>query len=113
MDCTVKKTYFYEDGALWVGHVTSEDIHLRAQVFLLRLWNSGCDWAIITFVWMQNLLKQEIQNVISGKSQVRFGAAIQTVAGYLSTSTKSGTSVEGTKSLKQQETMIISITICR
>ncbi len=53
---------------------------------------------------MQNLLKKEIQHVISGKSQVRFGAAIQTVAGYLSTSTKSGTSVKNAKSLKQQET---------
>jgi len=37
MDCTVKKTYFYERRALRVGHVTSEDIHLGAQVFLLRL----------------------------------------------------------------------------
>jgi len=62
---------------------------------------------------MQNLLKKEIQHVISGKSQVRFGAAIQTVASYLSTGTKSGTSVKNAKSLKQQETMIISITICR
>ena len=53
---------------------------------------------------MQNLLKKEIQHVISGKSQVRFGAAIQTVASYLSTGTKPSTSVKGTKSLKQQET---------
>ncbi len=55
-------------------------------------------------MWLQNLLKKEIQHVISGKSQVRFGAANQTVASYLSAGTKPGTSVKNAKSLKQQET---------
>ncbi len=35
---------------------------------------------------MHNHLKNELHNILSGKSEVRFGTIIQTIAGYLSQS---------------------------
>lgn len=52
---------------------------------------------------MLNQLKYELHNVLSGKSEVRFGTALQTVAGYLSDGTPSGSTVENTKHFKEQE----------
>ncbi len=52
---------------------------------------------------MLNQLKYELYNVLSGKSQVRFGTTIQTIAGYLSNGTPPGSTVENTKHFKEQE----------
>ena len=52
---------------------------------------------------MLNQLKYELYNVLSGKGQVRFGATIQTIAGYLNDGTPTGSTVENTKHFKEQE----------
>ncbi|MBK5194118.1 MAG: hypothetical protein JJE07_13105 [Flavobacteriaceae bacterium] len=52
---------------------------------------------------MQNHLKNELHNVISGKSQVRFGATIQAVANYLSDGTQSSPKAEDSKQIREQE----------
>jgi hypothetical protein len=52
---------------------------------------------------MQNLLKNELYDVLSGKSNVRFGAAIQAIACYLSNGERAGTAVENEKYFKSQE----------
>ncbi|WP_348822951.1 hypothetical protein [Flavobacterium aestuarii] len=48
-------------------------------------------------------MKHELQNIISGKSQVRYGDAIQTVAGYLRRSKSSGCEAKGSKQIKSEE----------
>ncbi len=53
---------------------------------------------------MQNHLKNELRNIISGKSQVRFGAIIQTITGYLNYGAKAGATTEEFKQVRQQET---------
>ena len=53
---------------------------------------------------MQNQLINELYDVISGKSEVRYGIAIQAVAGYLSDGTSSSPGIENAKRLKEQET---------
>lgn len=53
---------------------------------------------------MSNQLKNELHNIISGKSQVRFGATIQAIASYLRNGAQSGSKVENTKQIRQQET---------
>ena len=53
---------------------------------------------------MQNHLKNEIHNVLSGKSEVRFGAIIQTIASYLNNGEKTSPIVEVTKQNKKEET---------
>ncbi|WP_341902987.1 hypothetical protein [Fluviicola taffensis] len=60
---------------------------------------------------MQNRLKHELHDLISGKSQVRFGTTIQTVAGYLSDGSKTGSKVEGSKQIREQETKRLEIFI--
>jgi hypothetical protein len=52
---------------------------------------------------MQNHLKKELYDVISGKSQVRFGTIIQTIAGYISKGTQAGSAIENPKQYKEQE----------
>ncbi|MHB1179849.1 MAG: putative polyvalent protein kinase domain-containing protein [Daejeonella sp.] len=52
---------------------------------------------------MQNHLKNELHNVISGKSQVRFGAAIQAVANYLNDGTHSSPKTQDSKQIREQE----------
>lgn len=52
---------------------------------------------------MLNQLKNELHNILSGKSQVRFGGAIQATAGYLNNGEEAGRTVEKEKHLKKQE----------
>jgi hypothetical protein len=52
---------------------------------------------------MQEALKREIHDVISGKSQVRFGATVQAVASYLGEGAQTGTGTEDPKQVKRQE----------
>ncbi len=53
---------------------------------------------------MQNHLKNELHLIISGKSTVRFGTTIQTVASYLSDGTQSSPKTQDTKQIREQET---------
>ena len=53
---------------------------------------------------MSNQLKNELHNIISGKSQVKFGTTIQAIASYLRNGTQSGTKVENSKQIREQET---------
>ncbi len=52
---------------------------------------------------MLNDLKYELHNVLSGKSQIRVGTIIQTIASYLNDGEESGSSVENEKHFKKQE----------
>jgi len=52
---------------------------------------------------MLNQLKYELYDVLSGKSQIRFGTTIQTIACYLRDGTPSGSTIENTKHFKKQE----------
>jgi len=52
---------------------------------------------------MQNHLKDELHNVLSGKSEVRFGTVIQTIASYLNDGEKAGQTIEIEKHFKKQE----------
>jgi hypothetical protein len=53
---------------------------------------------------MSNQLKNELHNIISGKSQVRFGTTIQAIASYLRNGAKSGSKAENAKQVREQET---------
>ncbi len=53
------------------------------------------------------LIKHELQNIISGKNKVGHGAIIQTAACYLRGSPQAGKMVEKTKHYKNQETQIL------
>ena len=53
---------------------------------------------------MQNHLKHELHNVLSGKSQIRFGTVIQSIASYLNDGAQTGTIIEDEKHFKKQET---------
>jgi hypothetical protein len=53
---------------------------------------------------MQNHLKNELHNIISGKSQVRFGTTIQAIASYLNDGSKSSIETQDSKQIRQQET---------
>lgn len=52
---------------------------------------------------MQNDLKYGLQNVLSGKSQVRFGTVIQAIASYLKNGERTGTEIENAKHFKSEE----------
>lgn len=52
---------------------------------------------------MQNHLKDELHNVISGKSQVRFGAIIQAISSYLKDGETTSTETQNAKSFKSEE----------
>jgi len=52
---------------------------------------------------MQNHLKDELHNVLSGKSKIRFGTVIQTIACYLSNGAQTGTAIEVEKHYKKEE----------
>lgn len=56
---------------------------------------------------MQNSLKHELHNILSGKSEVRFGTVIQAITCYISNGTKAGTTIEVKKPFKEQETKIL------
>lgn len=53
---------------------------------------------------MQNHLKNELHNVISGKSQVSYGAAIQTIASYLDNGSQPSDEIESSKQIRDQKT---------
>ena len=53
---------------------------------------------------MQNRLKYELHNILSGKSEVRFGAVIQTIASYLKNGETASGATESQKHLKSEET---------
>ena len=53
---------------------------------------------------MQNHLKNELHNVLSGKSQIRFGTVIQTIASYLNDGEKTSETIEVEKHFKKEET---------
>jgi len=60
---------------------------------------------------MQNHLKYELHNIISGKSQVRFGTIIQTIASYLNDGSQSGFETENSKQIREKETKKLEVFI--
>jgi hypothetical protein len=62
---------------------------------------------------MVNDLKYELHNVLSGKSQIRIGTIIQTIASYLNDGEKSGTSAESEKHFKKQEAKKLEVYITK
>ncbi|MBS7254664.1 putative polyvalent protein kinase domain-containing protein [Flavobacterium branchiicola] len=52
-------------------------------------------------------MKNELQNIISGKSQVRHGNSIQTISRYLRKSKSAGRETESSKQIKSEETTLI------
>lgn len=52
---------------------------------------------------MQNPLKNELLDILSGKNEVSFGAIIQTIACYLNNGEKTGAAIEDEKHFKKQE----------
>ncbi len=53
---------------------------------------------------MKNHLKNELHNVLSGKSEIRFGTVIQTIASYLSNGARTSAGIENEKHHKKEET---------
>ncbi len=53
---------------------------------------------------MQNHLKYELHNVLSGKSEIRFGTIIQSIASYFVDGSETSKVIEDEKYFKQQET---------
>ena len=53
---------------------------------------------------MKNHLKYELHNVLSGKSEIRFGTIIQSIASYLVDGSQTSKVIEDEKHFKQQET---------
>ncbi|MBK8806017.1 MAG: hypothetical protein IPO21_04950 [Bacteroidales bacterium] len=49
-------------------------------------------------------MKNELHNVLSGKSQIRFGTVIQSIASYLNDGEKASATIEIEKHFKKQET---------
>jgi len=56
---------------------------------------------------MKNDVKNELYNIVSGKSKVRFGTVIQAITSYLSHGSQPSPTSEIKKSLKKQETTIL------
>lgn len=52
---------------------------------------------------VQNQLKNELHDVLSGKSQIRFGTIIQTIASYLGDGSQTSSTIENTKRFKEEE----------
>jgi hypothetical protein len=52
---------------------------------------------------LQNSIKDDLQNVFSGKSEVRFGTIIQSIADYLKIGSRTGSQTADTKQFKRQE----------
>jgi hypothetical protein len=52
---------------------------------------------------MSNSLKNHLYAVISGKSEVRHGKIIQTIANYIRESQRTSTTSKGSKLYKEQE----------
>ena len=53
---------------------------------------------------MQNHQKNELHDIISGKSQVSFGITIQAAASYLSDGSQSSPEIEISKQIREKET---------
>ncbi|RZJ49466.1 MAG: hypothetical protein EOO44_18205 [Flavobacterium sp.] len=49
-------------------------------------------------------MKNELRNVLSGKSEVRFGEIIQSISSYLGTSSQTSTTAKDSKLFRKQET---------
>lgn len=60
---------------------------------------------------MHNTIKNDLRNIFSGKSKIRFGTAIQAVASYLSDGTRTSSKNSNTKHFKKQETEKLEIYI--
>ena len=56
------------------------------------------------FVSMQNHQKNELHDIISGKSQVSFGTIIQAAASYLNDGSQSSPEIEISKQIREKET---------
>ncbi|SOD13208.1 hypothetical protein SAMN06297358_1063 [Pedobacter xixiisoli] len=52
-------------------------------------------------------MKNELRNVLSGKSKVRFGEIIQTISSYVRKSTETSTAIKGTKLFRKQEEQVL------
>lgn len=57
-----------------------------------------------TFVQMQNHLKNELHDIISGKSKVSNGIIIQAITSYLNDGSQSGIEAESSKQVREKET---------
>lgn len=60
---------------------------------------------------MQKHLKDELYNIISGKSQISKGTIIQTIAGYLNDGTQSGFNPEKSKQIRKKETTRLELLV--
>jgi hypothetical protein len=60
---------------------------------------------------MLNHLKHELHDVLSGKSQIRFGAIIQSIASYLNDGAQTSAIIKDEKHFKKQETKRLEIYI--
>ena len=49
-------------------------------------------------------IKNELQNILSGKSEVSYGKSIQAITCYLRESLETGEKIKGTESSKSEET---------
>jgi hypothetical protein len=70
----------------------------------LRLSKAAYYYKIFYLYLYSKFMKHELQNIISGKSQVRHGDAIQTVASYLRRSKSTSGTTSESKQIKNQET---------
>lgn len=52
---------------------------------------------------MSNHLKHELHDIISGKNQVRHGTIIQSIASYLGHGAETGSKIEDSKQIREQE----------
>lgn len=62
---------------------------------------------------MSNQLKTNLYDVLSGKSKVRNGEAIQAIANYLRKSQEASSNFKGTKLFKEQEKQRLELYICQ
>lgn len=62
---------------------------------------------------MKNFIKDEIHDVLSGKSKVRFGATIQSITSYLSDGEGAGRTFEKEKHFKKQEAKALEFYISK
>ncbi|MCL9804424.1 hypothetical protein NAT51_02750 [Flavobacterium amniphilum] len=62
-------------------------------------------WKLV-YLWY-NPMKNELQNIISGKSQVRYGDVIQKISRYLERSKRAGIEIESSKQIKSEEATLI------
>ncbi len=77
------------------------------EIFCLVLWKE-LRKAEVNYLkinqMLSNNIKNELQNILQGKSQVSYGKPIQTVASYLRRSQETSAVVKGSKHFRQQET---------